>query len=389
MLAGSMMKNTLRTLAFALVAATLPAVGQAQEKVLTIPFAGPVTGPIATYGLEVVHGALVAVEEVNAAGGIQRGPWKGYKIKIEIHDDRGDPAEAANIAQQLVLDENVPVMLGHIFSSSCLSALPIYEQAGLSMVTPICSNPMITEMNYKTAIRLVQDDNANGVGQMNLAVRTLGGKNLGILYANNDYGRGLAEIGANRAKELGVTFISEPYNEGETDYNAIIGRFKAAKVDMIVHYGFYTEAALQRRQAMQQGFDVVFLAGPGSVSTEFIKLGGKAVEGVYVVDFLKEDLGTAKLKQLASRVMSKFKEGFNLYHRNGYDAISFIVAALESAKEKSRAASNASLLKTEIKGLTYDLKLTAKGNLIVPMDRLEDYFVLKVVKGGKFVDYVK
>lgn len=389
MFTGTMMKNALRALAFALVAATLPAVGQAQEKVLTIPFAGPVTGPIATYGLEVVHGAMVAAEEVNAAGGIQSGPWKGYKVKIKIHDDRGDPTEAANIAQKLVLDENIPVMLGHIFSSSCLSALPIYEQAGLSMVTPICSNPVITEMNYKTAIRLVQDDKANGVGQMDLAVLTLGGKNLGILFANNDYGRGSAEIGAKRAKELGVKFVFEPYNEGETDYNAIIGRFKAAKVDMIVHYGFYTEAALQRRQALQQGLDVMFLAGPGSVSTEFTKLGGKAVEGVFVVDFLKEDLGTDKLKQLASRVKSRFKEGFNLYHRNGYDAFSFIVAALRSATDKSRAASNASLLKTEIKGLTYNMKLTAKGNLIVPMDRLADYFVLKVVKGGKFVDYTK
>lgn len=388
MLISKVAKLAFRALTLALVF-TVFLWGRAEaQKVLTIPFAGPLTGAIATYGLEVVHGALLAQEDINNAGGLKAGPWKGYRIKIDQWDDRGSSEEAANIAQKLTLDKNIVVLIGHIFSSNCLAALPIYEQAGLSMATPICSNPTITEL-YKSAIRLVQDDNANGVGQMDLAVKVLGGKNLAMLYANSDYGRGLFDAAAKRAKELGVKFIAEPYNEGETDYNAIISRFKRVGVDMIVHLGFYTEAALQRRQSLQQGLDVPFLAGPGSVSSEFIRLGGEAVEGAYVVDFMKEEMETPKLKELALRAKEKFDEDFNLYHRNGYDAMMFVAKAVESAKAKTRAAVNKALLKTELKGLTYDLKLTDKGNLIVPMERLADYFVLKVVKNGKFVDYKK
>lgn len=358
----------------------------AAQEVLTIPFAGPLTGAIATYGLEVVHGAMLAQEDINGAGGLKSGPWQGYQINIKQFDDRGSSEEAANIAQKLTLDKDLVVLIGHIFSSNCLAALPIYEQAGLNMVTPICSNPTITDL-YKTAIRLVQDDVANGIGQMDLAVNVLGGKKLGILYANSDYGHGLFEVAARRADELGVEYIAEPYNEGETDYNAIIGRFKGGDVDMIVHLGFYTEAALQRRQALQQGLNVPFVAGPGSVSSEFIRLGGDDVEGAYVVDFMKEEMDTPKLKELTKRIKDQFDEGFNLYHRNGYDAMMFVAKALESAESKDRAALNKALLGTELEGLTYELKLTDKGNLIVPMDRLSDYYILKVVKDGKFTDY--
>jgi branched-chain amino acid transport system substrate-binding protein len=255
------------------------------------------------------------------------------------------------------------------------------------MVTPICSNPTITERGSKSVLRVVQDDVANGIAQIDFAVKVLGGKRLGILYANQDYGRGMFDVGSRRAKELGVPIVAEPYNEGETDYNAVIGRFKAAAVDMLVHMGFYTEAALQRRQALQQGVKVPFFGGPGIVSSEFIKLGGADVEGVLVLDFIKEEMVTAKLRDLATRTKEKFNEGFNFYHRNGYDAMNFVAKALESAKDRSRGAVNAALRGTEIQGLTYPIKLNDKGNLIVPMDRLNEYYALKVVRGGKFVDY--
>lgn len=352
-----------------------------------IPFAGPLSGPIATYGLEVVHGALLAAEDINRAGGLKAGPWKGHQIKIEQFDDRGDPTESANIAQKLAINKDVVAIIGHIFSSNCLSALPIYEQAHLNMVTPICSNPVITERGFRSVFRVVQDDVANGIAQVDMAIKVLGGKRLGVLYANQDYGRGLYEVGTKRARELGVPFVAEPYNEGETDFNAIIGRFKAANVNMIVHFGFYTEAALQRRQALQQGLNVPFFAGPGVVSSEFIRLGGADVEGVIVLDFMKQEMDSPKLRELATRTKEKFNEGFNLYHRNGYDAMMFLAKGLESAKDESRASVNAALRRTQIRGLTYDIKLNEKGNLIVPMERLSEYYFLKVVKGGKFVDY--
>ena len=370
--------------AFAVVAFASNATAQ---KKLTIPFAGPLTGPIATYGLEPLHGAILAAEDLNNGGGLKSGPWKGFHLVVKEHDDRGDPQESANIAQQLTLDRDVVVLIGHIFSGNCLSALPIYEPANLSMVTPVCSNPTITEQGYKTAFRVVPDDTKNATAQASIAVGTLGAKKPAILWANQDYGRGQYEVAISYYKSKGIDFIAEPYNEGETDYNAIISRFKNGGADMIVHLGFYTEAALQRRQANQQGFKVPFFAGAGVISSEFVRLGGSDVEGVFVLDFMKEAMATSQLKGLQSRVRAKFKEDFNLYHRNGFDVMNFVIRGLEAAKGNARTDVNMALRGVSFQGLNYNLKLDAKGNLVVPPEKLGDFYHLKVVKGGQFKDY--
>src|SRR5687767_63613 len=112
-------------------AAWLPSVKA--EQTLTIPFAGSLTGPTAPYGLEPMHGAMLAAEEINKSGGIKSGPYKGYQLRIEPFDDRGDLQESANVAQKIVNMQDAVVVIGHVFSGSCLAALPIYEESGLSM----------------------------------------------------------------------------------------------------------------------------------------------------------------------------------------------------------------------------------------------------------------
>ena len=372
---------------FAFVAVAMLAAGAGAQDKLTIPFAGPLTGPIATYGLEPLHGAILAAEDLNEGGGLKSGPWQGYHLVIDEHDDRGDPQESANIAQQLTLDRDVVVLIGHIFSGNCLSALPIYEPAKLSMVTPICSNPTITEQGYRTALRVVPDDTKNATAQARVATETLGAKKPAVLWANQDYGRGQYEVATAYYKDKGIDFIAEPYNEGETDYNAIISRFKNAGADMIVHLGFYTEAALQRRQANQQGFDVPFFAGAGVISSEFIRLGGEDVEGVLVLDFMKEAMATTQLQGLQERVKAKFDEDFNLYHRNGYDVMNFVIRGLEAATGDSREDVNMALRTVSFRGLNFDIALDEKGNLVVPPEKLGDFYHLKIVKGGLFKDY--
>ena len=372
---------------FAVLVVVLLARGADAQNKLTIPFAGPLTGPIATYGLEPLHGAILAAEDLNNAGGLKSGPWKGYHLVIKEHDDRGDPQESANIAQQLSIDRDVVVLIGHIFSGNCLSALPIYEPANLSMVTPICSNPSITAQGYKTALRVVPDDTKNATAQARVAIETLGAKKPAVLWANQDYGRGQYEVATSYYKSKGMDFIAEPYNEGETDYNAIISRFKNADADMIVHLGFYTEAALQRRQANQQGFKVPFFAGAGVISSEFVRLGGDDVEGVLVLDFMKEAMASSQLQGLQKRVKAKFDEDFNLYHRNGHDVMNFVIRGLEAAKGDSREDVNMALRGVSFRGLNFDIMLDGNGNLVVPPEKMADFYHLKIVKGGQFKDH--
>ena len=354
---------------------------------VTSPFSGPMSGPIALFGVETAHGAAEAAADINKAGGLKSGPWKGQHLAIKTYDDNGNPQESANIAQRLSLDKNVMAIIGHIFSGNCLSALPIYDQNDVSMVTPICTNPTITELGYKSAIRVVPDDGIMGIAITEVAVNELGGKKMGILYANHDYGRGLFDSAAAHIKKLGIPMIAEPYNEGETDYNSAISRLKNGKVDMLLHFGFYVEAALQRRQARQQGLDVSFVTGPGAIGPQFLELGGKDVEGTIMMDYVRGEPDSPRVAELTKRVRDKYDEGWSVYHRNGYDAMIFLAKAFEGAASDSRKAVNAVLLKTKLPGLSYPLELTSKGNLMVPMANLRDYLFLKVVKGGKLVPY--
>ena len=154
-----------------------------------------------------------------------------------------------------------------------------------------------------------------------------------------------------------------------------------------MHLGFYTEAALQRRQANQQGFDVPFFAGAGVISSEFIRLGGEDVEGVLVLDFMKEAMATTQLQGLQERVKAKFDEDFNLYHRNGYDVMNFVIRGLEAATGDSREDVNMALRTVSFRGLNFDIKLDEKGNLVVPPEKLGDFYHLKIVKGGLFKDH--
>lgn len=378
-----------RSAAVVLVAVVAMALGtQAYaQKSFTIPFSGPMSGPIALFGVASVHGVLAAVEDINKAGGLKSGPWKGYQLKIKTYDDNGNPQESANIAQKLSLDKNVKAIIGHIFSGNCLSALPIYDQNEVSMVTPICTNPTITELGYKSAIRVVPDDGIMGIAITEVAVNELGGKKIGILYANHDYGRGLFDSAAAHLKKLGISMIAEPYNEGDTDYNSAISRLKNANIDMLLHFGFYVEAALQRRQARQQGLNVPFVTGPGPIGPQFLELGGKDVEDTIMMDYVRGEPDSPKVAELHKRVKEKYDEGWTVYHRNGYDALIFLAKALESSSDDSRKAVNAALLKTKIPGLSYPLELTSKGNLMVPMDKLREYLFLKIVKNGKLVPY--
>ena len=359
----------------------------AAQNTLTIPFSGPMSGPIALFGLETAHGVMEAAADINEAGGLKSGPWQGYRIEIETHDDNGNPQESANIAQQLSLDPDVKLMIGHIFSGNCLSALPIYDQNEVSMVTPICTNPTITELGYKSAIRVVPDDGIMGIAMSEVAVKELGGKKIGILYANHDYGRGLFESAAAHLEKLGIAIVAEPYNEGDTDYNSAISRLKNGGVDMLLHFGFYVEAALQRRQARQQGFDVPFVTGPGAIGPQFLELGGADVEDTIMMDYVRGEPDSPKVAELTKRVRDKYDEGWSVYHRNGYDAMIFVAKALENTASQSRGDVNAALLETELPGLSYPIELTEKGNLKVPMGKLRDYLFLKIVKNGALVPY--
>ena len=164
-----------------------------------IGVAGPMTGQYATYGASHKAGAELAMEELNAAGGVN-----GGEVSIALGDDLGDPKEAVLVAQKFIDDSDIVVVDGHQFSGATIAAGGKYQPAGLPMITPSATQPDITDLG-DFIWRICMTDAVQGKGLADYSVGTLGLQNIAIMYDNSDYGRGLADAYDEGVKAAGGT----------------------------------------------------------------------------------------------------------------------------------------------------------------------------------------
>ena len=150
------------------------------------------TGQYANYGTSHKQGAQIAVDGLNAAGGVN-----GGQASFVLGDDLGDPKQAVLVAQQFIDDKAIVFVDGHMFSGATIAAGAKYETAGLPMISPSATNPDISTLG-KFIWRICMTDAVQGKGLANYTVKDLGLKNVAIMYDDSDYGRGLAEAYASR-----------------------------------------------------------------------------------------------------------------------------------------------------------------------------------------------
>lgn len=131
--------------------------GMAQAKdAIKIAVAGPITGPVAQYGDMQMMGAQMAVEQLNAKGGVN-----GKQLKAVLIDDVCEPKQAVAVANQIVNDK-IKYVVGHLCSGSTQPASKIYEDEGILMITPAATNPAITQQGYKMVFRTIGTDDQQG-----------------------------------------------------------------------------------------------------------------------------------------------------------------------------------------------------------------------------------
>ncbi|HEY7601840.1 MAG TPA: ABC transporter substrate-binding protein, partial [Methylomirabilota bacterium] len=150
---------------------------------LVIGVAAPMTGNLAQVGKQFAEGAQLAADEVNAKGGI-----KGKKVVIRVEDDKGDPKEAATVAQKFASDDRVLAVLGHYSSSACFAAIPIYTRARLATITPSASHTELTKQGGKYMFRMWSPISVYVPDLAQYTVKKLGKKNIGVVYVQNDWG---------------------------------------------------------------------------------------------------------------------------------------------------------------------------------------------------------
>ena len=302
-----------------------------------VPFkigvAGPMTGQYATYGASHKAGAELAMEELNAAGGVN-----GGEVSISIGDDLGDPKEAVLVAQKFIDDSDIVVVDGHQFSGATIAAAGKYEPAGLTMITPSATQPDITDMG-SFIWRICMTDAVQGKGLADYSVATLGLKNVAIMYDNSDYGRGLADAYEEGIKAAGGTVVEkQQYTTGDTDFKAQLTKIKGANPDLIFLSGYYPEGSKIAQQAKELGMDVQMLGSDGYASDELPKLGGAAVEGMLVSTFFDYTKDDPAVQKFVDAYKAKYK-GANpdWFVANSYDVVMLAAAAADEGRQATTA----------------------------------------------------
>ena len=266
----------LAALAVLMLAAALG--GPARGEVL-IGMTGPLTGKNAWFGEQMQRGAALAVADLNAAGGVL-----GHQVRLIAADDFCDPDQAVAAANKLVSD-GVIFVVGHFCSHSSIPASKIYQAAGVLMISPASSNPMLTELGRANVFRVQTRDDAVGIVAGNYLADHWAGKKIAILHDNTIFGKGLAELTKMQLNRRGLMeAIYQAYVPGNADYGAEIAGLQAADIAVAFIGGYHTEIALMARAAGARDYSVQLIAGLNLATEEFGLLGGPAAEGTLFID---------------------------------------------------------------------------------------------------------
>ena len=225
-------------------------------------------------GEGIERGAEMAIADLNAAGGILGQPARLIKV-----DDYCEGEQAVAAANKLVAD-GVDVVMGHQCSGAAIPASKVYAEAGILMMTPNATNPLVTEQGFKSVFRFCgRDDLQGSMAGAYLADRWVG-KNIAILHDGQAYGQGLAEEvkRALDARGVGVA-IFEGITPGLVDYFDVIEKIRAADTDVVYYGGYSPEAGVLIRGLRDLGDDLQLISGDGINSEDFGLTAGRASDG--------------------------------------------------------------------------------------------------------------
>jgi branched-chain amino acid transport system substrate-binding protein len=336
------------------VLAAALAVSGAANAQIKLGVAGPITGPNAAFGAQLVNGTQQAVEDINKAGGIL-----GQQITLEQGDDVSDPKQGVSVANKFVGD-GVKFVVGHFNSGVTIPASDVYSENGVLMITPSATNPKVTDRNLWDAFRTCGRDDQQGMLWAEYARDKLKSKKIAVVHDKTTYGKGLADAAMDDMHKFGLKeVLYEGVNTGEKDYSAIVSKIKESGADYLMWGGLHTEGGLIIRQMRDQGLKTVMISGDGITDNEFASIGGPGVEGT-LMSFGPDPRNNPTAKDVVAEFKAKNfdPEAYTLY---SYAAVQIMKQAAEKAKsldpkKVAEAMHSGMTFHTVIGDIAYDKK---------------------------------
>ncbi len=334
------------------------------------------TGQYASFGAQMKAGAEQAVEDINAAGGVN-----GEQIKLEIGDDACDPKQAVAVANQFA-GSGVVFVAGHFCSGSSIPASAVYAEENIVQISPASTNPTFTDARPGEGIFRVcgRDDQQGEVAGKYLAEK-FAGKKIAFVHDKTAYGKGLADATmAVYEKAGGKPALYEAYTAGEKDYTALVTKLKNEGVDVLYVGGYHTEAGLMKRQMKDLGMNTILMSGDALVTDEYWAVTGDAGEGT-LMTFSPDPRKNPDAAPLVEKFRAKGvePEGYVLYT---YAAIQAWADAVKAAGSTDFEPVVKALNDGKFKTVLGELEFNDKGDVTLPG------YVFYEWKAGKY-DYLQ
>ncbi len=347
-----------------------PAAGATEVK---IGHVGPLTGGIAHLGKDNENGARLAVEEANAAGIKIDG--KDVKFTLVAEDDQADPKVGTTVAQKLV-DAKVAGVVGHLNSGTSIPASPIYNGAGIPVISGSATNPKLTEQGYKNQFRVVGRDDQQGPAIASYIATEKKPKVVAVIDDATAYGEGIANEVEKTLKGAKIQVLPrEKGTDKTTDWKAVLTKLRGRNPDAVFYGGMDATGGPLLKQGRELGMKAVFSFGDGACTDKMKELAGAASEGL-----LCSQAGIPP-QAASKKFLDAFKKKFGnepiIYAPFTYDATNLLIEAMKKANSADPKTYLPELQKISYSGATGPIAFDDKG------DRKDAEITIFTMKGGK------
>jgi branched-chain amino acid transport system substrate-binding protein len=315
---------------------------------LKIGYFGALTGDAANLGINIKNGVELAVNQYNEKNA-------DCKVTLVSFDSQGDPSIAPGLAQKAVTDKKLVGIVGPAFSGESKAADPIFDKAGLPIISASATNPALSENGWKTFHRVLGNDATQGPAAAKYIKDVLSAKKVFVIDDSSEYGKGLADI---VRKDLGSLKVGDDaIQQKQTDFSGSVTKVRASNADALFFGGYYAEAALIVKQLRAAGWTGKFVAADGVKDDGFIKAAGAAAEGAIVTcPCLPPD----KAPEFATSYKKAYNSDPATYSAEAFDAANVFLAAIKAGKTSS-ADMTAFIGSYSSPGVTKNIKFDAKG----------------------------
>lgn len=357
-----------------------------RENVIKVGLIAPLTGDVRTFGESTRNGFILAIEEINAQGGIN-----GRIVKYYIADDRNDPTEARNAVSKILNQDGAKLIIGSVSSKCSIPLSEVCQSALAVMISPTSTNPKVTVNDDNTRkdyiFRACFIDPFQGMVAARFACENLQAKTSAILYdIGNDYVKGLAEFYRDNFVKLGGKIaVFESYGKDDTDFSALLTKVKRAEPDILYLPDYYNKVGLIAKQARQLGIKSILMGGDGWDSPSMLEIAGEAIAGGYFTNHYSPDDPRPEVQSWVKKYQEKYGSKPDALATLGYDATTLLLQAIKTAgSDKPSDVRNALQNFQDIQTVSGSISFDRSGNPI------KNIVIMRYTKNGQeFVTSVK